>query len=564
MKKYRFILCILIVIVIVFVFCSCKMTGGADGTADETPGAVSDYTSVSIDTYDGRQDLVVLNWAEYENRPKKIQSGTVLNYVDMSELSSQLPWDRIGDGLLWGNVYEGLLYMYMNDPEDIRGCIAESWSQSDDYLTWTFNIRNGVMFADGTVCNAPAIVKAWDYVREIVSYNFTRYNIASWEAVSETEFIVHLSAPCAWFEIGLCDSSLPIVSPTAAILYGTDSSKAAVGTGPYYIYEITELNIVLKANPDYYLDEKMPCIETVNIKGVVDRDAVLNALLSGEIDGASLNHSAYDAFNDIDNYKNLIAKGYEGNLIACPGEGLPLWLNAKTVPEFQLREVREAMCRFINFSAINDELYGGMGIVQDSLWAKGSSGYVPTDHFYYDPDEGHELLASVGMEASQIEFEVTVLEYQEGIYAPIRSQLNKSGVRMDFNVLLAGGGYALPIDFEYDYFTVITTSMRYQNTAPYYPWQSILLPDALFKMCFQDIYDPELYQKMLDGYDAMTKTKTWDEMLTYSKQLTTYVQGDFSAIGTIQPPDFIALDKDFKNGIYFSEDHFLQAYYLYK
>ncbi|NLT39138.1 MAG: ABC transporter substrate-binding protein, partial [Clostridiales bacterium] len=49
--------------------------------------------------------------------------------------------------------------MYMNDPGDIRGCIAESWEHSDDYLTWTFHIRGGVTFTNGSPCDAAAVEK---------------------------------------------------------------------------------------------------------------------------------------------------------------------------------------------------------------------------------------------------------------------------------------------------------------------------------------------------------------------------------------------------------------------
>ena len=57
-------------------------------------------------------------------------------------------------GMLWGNVFEGLLYMYMNDPEDVRGLLAESWSVSGDGLTYSFRLRDGMCFSDGAQVSA--------------------------------------------------------------------------------------------------------------------------------------------------------------------------------------------------------------------------------------------------------------------------------------------------------------------------------------------------------------------------------------------------------------------------
>jgi hypothetical protein len=53
-------------------------------------------------------------------------------------------------------------------------------------------------------------------------------------------------------------------------------------------------------------------------------------------------------------------------------------------------------------------------------------------------------------------------------------------------------------------------------------------------------------------------------MLTRGKQLTAYEQDDFGVIGGIQPPALIALGREFKNGVYFSERHDIQLHYLYQ
>ena len=261
----------------------------------------------------------------------------------------------------------------------------------------------------------------------------------------------------------------------------------------------------------------------------------------------------------MDDYADL-RKNYSGKIVICTGSAQPLWFNAKKVEVFRFHEVREAICRFINFHAINTVIYSGLGVVQDSIWAKGSSGYVPTDQFYYDPDEGNSLLASVGLEASDIVLDNTS-NGNANIFAAVKNELEKSGVSMKIKLQPAESSSTIYWDESWAF---IAGDVGYHNAAPYAPWTYVLRPEALIKQCFQDIYDPDLYKKMLGEYDAMTSAMTWDEMLVHCKQLTTYEQDDFGAIGGIQPPAVIALSKDFKNGIYFSENHDIQLYYLYR
>jgi ABC-type transport system substrate-binding protein len=81
--------------------------------------------------------------------------------------------------------------MYMNDPTDIRGCIAESWEHSYDYLTWTFQIRDGVMFHDGTVCDAPAVASSWNFYNVASPASFGNLNMVSWVAKNKRELVIH-------------------------------------------------------------------------------------------------------------------------------------------------------------------------------------------------------------------------------------------------------------------------------------------------------------------------------------------------------------------------------------
>ena len=434
------------------------------------------------------------------------------------------------------------------------GCIAESWEHSDDFLTWTFKIRDGIKFHDGTVCDAPAIARAWKYTQEASSAYITNNNIESWEATDANTLVLKLGAPCPYLLQALSGNPLMPVSPTALDLYGIGDNRAAVGTGPYYIESYTSgVKIVLKANPDYYLEEKMPSIETVNLTFIKDQNTITMALLNGDIDAARL--------GSVQQYYNVVDGGYTGRIVRTRGGPNPLWLNPKKAEILQTFEVRVALDRFLDYHAINQIIADGMGVVQDSIWPAGTPGYVKSDMYYYDPKEGNELLAKVGYTPADMVFEVVAPDFAKDDFTAIQDQLTKAGVEISIEIIEAEANFTYLRNGDW---TIQVGSNGYSSTGPYIPWGYILKEGCMIKQCWQDVYDPELYQTMLDEYDKMSTASTWAEMLVHANQLTKYMQDDMAALAGYQKPGFVAFNRDFKGVVFTSDNIYLQAYYLYK
>jgi len=521
-----------------------KPTETPESKPGETPAGPAEKVE-SKDTF------VISTVEDYYNRPAGIQKGTEVTMI-CSDVPSHVPWGAVSEGWLTINIYEQLIYTHMGNVNDIRGQIAESWEHSADYLTWTFRIREGIRFWDGTVCDAAAIAKCWDYYYEASPASFNNSNLISWEATGEMELTLKLSAPCPYFEIAL--TRLSILSPTALETYGINDNRAAIGTGPYMIHSYTSgVGFVLKANPDYYFEEKMPHIETFNFNIIKDDNTRLLALLNGDIDGYQ--------FSAVETFYNLQESGYDGTLIRNYGNANPFFFNAKTVPEFEIFEVRKAMNRFIDLDAINQLMYDDMGLKQKSLWTVGSSGDVPFDGFYFDRDEGLELMASVGVDPKSMSFSANIIDSSGDLFVTVAGQLEKVGIKMEVVPLEPQANFTFLKNGDW---TITAGNSGYADSSPYGPWTYILRPEHLIKEVWSDLYNPELYQQMLDTYDKMITALTWDEMLVNCRRLTTYLQEDFGAMNGIQPPWFAAFDKSLKCLVFASENHFHLLYYMYK
>ena len=570
MKKFRALLCILLAVAMVLAFAACgKKTDDnkpADDAADNTPAGdntpADENTPDDGETPDAPVDspdagiepeplLMISSVDEVLNRPHEIQPGTSVTF-HTNDVPAYTPWNATAEIWLLPNIYEGLNYSYMGKVDDIRPLIATEWEASEDLLTWTFQIREGVKFTDGTVCDANAIAQSWDFYFEASPASFNNVNIGSWEATGDYEIVVHMKDTCAYIESSF--TQLYILSPTALAQYGVNDNRSAIGTAPYYVSDYTAgVEFVFTANPDYYLYERMPVIETINYKIISDDNTKLMAMLNGDLD-------AY-TFSSVESYYNLQDYNFDGTLMQGHGNCNPLLLNAKTVPEFCIYEIRKAMNRFIDFDALNAILYDDMGLVQTSLWTVGSSGEVPwPEGFYYDEAEGLELMAAAGVDPNEFEFVAKIIDTSADFFVTIQGQLAKVGITMEVQPLEPEANFTFMMNGDY---TITAGNSGYSDAKPYLPWTFILLPEHLIKEVWCDIYNPELYETMCDTFYAMTSAATWDEMITSANALTTMLQEDYGAMPGIQSPYFAAFNKEIKGIIVATENHYFIWNYMY-
>ncbi len=574
MKKLGSLLCILLAACMLLGFAACgKKTGDApsDDAVESAPSPevstpqpqllIPDIAVPDIDPDLGLEEdtFVLINDVdEVLSRPRGIQQGssfTICSY----EVPVYLPWHSTAEYWLHPNIYEGLVYNYMGKPDDVRPLIAQSYTCSDDYLTWVFTIREGIKFTDGTVCDAAAVSASWDFYYEAVPTTFDFYNISSWEATGDMEFTVYLSAPCGYFESSLY--KLYVLSPTALGEFGINDNRAAVSTAPYYVseYNMGE-DFVFKANENYYLYERYPVIETVYCKFIPGAQERIDAFENGEIDSLSLTRSDYRYIAADDNGP-FNEKNLDAAALYSYGKANPIWLNAEYTPEFQIYEARKAMSRFIDLGEVNNAVYEGTGKVQTSIWSVGSSSEVPwPEGFYHDIDEGLALLAEAGVAPGELVIETYVLDTYFNLYENISSQLAEVGISLTVKTVEPYMSFTPWMSGDCQFHM---SSSGYTDTQPYLPWTFVLLPEHLLYMVHTDLYDPELYGAMCDTYSAMLSSPTWDEMLENAKALTDMVQRDYSAIPGIQQQTCFVFDKDVKGVVIVSDDHALLWNYLY-
>ncbi len=160
--------------------------------------------------------------------------------------------------------------------------LATEWSANDDATEWTFKLREGVKFHDGTDFDAGDVVYTLEHVRDPEFDSPAASVIAmvdTIEAVDPLTVKMTLSAPYADLPLQLMDYRIRMIPEGSADTIAT----TGIGTGPFIQVTLDPGGTtILKANPDYW--EGPPGVETIEIIGIADTQARVQALLGGQID----------------------------------------------------------------------------------------------------------------------------------------------------------------------------------------------------------------------------------------------------------------------------------------
>jgi peptide/nickel transport system substrate-binding protein len=202
-------------------------------------------------------------------------------------------WDTANPTFGWyGYTIRYMIYDTLVEEAGISNFIpglAESWEVSDDGLVWTFKIREGVTFHDGTPLTAEEVAWSlnWTIENEIETFSFYLANFEEIVALDDTTLQVTLSDP-----VGNMEYLLMYVWILPKSVWGEmsldeimefEDIAAGIGTGPYKLVEWSEGEfLILEANKDYWRTE--PAIDRIIYREFATEDAVVQALLAGEID----------------------------------------------------------------------------------------------------------------------------------------------------------------------------------------------------------------------------------------------------------------------------------------
>ncbi|APE41978.1 ABC transporter substrate-binding protein [Sulfitobacter alexandrii] len=289
------------------------------------------------------------------------------------------------DSVLYSNVFEGLT-RFMSDGSVVPG-LAESWEISDDGLTYTFKLREGVTFHDGSTMDAEDVKFTLD---RIIAEDSANAQKALYSAISEVNVIdpttveVKLSEPNGSMLFNLAWGDAVIVAPESI----DNIKQQPIGTGAFKFDSWTQGDqIVLSKNADYWGTPAE--LEKATFKFISDPTAAFAAMMAEDVD-------VFAGFPAPENMPQFEADP-RFQVIVGSTEGETILSTNNTRAPFDNVKVREAMAHAIDRQAIIDGAMFGLGTPIGTHFAPHNPAYVDlTSMSEYDPEKAKALLAEAG------------------------------------------------------------------------------------------------------------------------------------------------------------------------
>lgn len=297
------------------------------------------------------------------------------------------------------NIYDTLV-QYKDGSTDLEPGLAEKWQSSEDGLTWTFFLRQGVKFHDGTPFNADAVLFSLNRQHDKTHpFHNVSGSYVYWVATGLAEIVdkiaaiddftiqITLKTAYAPFIYTIAITPFSIVSPTAVKEYGDAYFNNPVGTGPFKFSRWDKKDkIVLLANDDYWGGRP-------NLDRVVFRSIPDNAVRLIELQQGGLHAMEFPNPDDL----QQIEQDDSLQLLTQPGMNIGYLAMNFDKPPLDNQKVRLAINHAIDKTTIIKHLYQGLGMpaknpIPPTLWS-----YDDTIQDYeYNPELAKKLLKEAG------------------------------------------------------------------------------------------------------------------------------------------------------------------------
>ncbi|GHF00185.1 ABC transporter substrate-binding protein [Aliiroseovarius zhejiangensis] len=328
------------------------------------------------------------------------------------------------DEVVYANIFEGLTRF--GPDGSIQPGLASEWSVSDDGLTYTFKLRDGVTFHDGTTMDAEDVIFSLDRARAEDSTNAQKALFKDIEAVTAPDPLtveVKLASPNGNFPFNMAWGDAVIVAPESI----DNAATAPVGTGPFSFVEWAKGDHVKIKRNDAYWGEA-PALAEATFKFISDPNAAFAAMMAEDVD-AFPNFPATETLSqfEADPRFNVIVGSTEGETI--------LSINNTAGPLADVR-VRKAIAHAINRQDIIDGAMFGYGTPIGTHFAPHHPDYVDlTENSAFDPELSKTLLAEAGAEDLTLRLMLPPPSYARRGGEIVAAQLRAVGINTEISNL---------------------------------------------------------------------------------------------------------------------------------
>ncbi|MDV7271510.1 ABC transporter substrate-binding protein [Thioclava sp. A2] len=324
------------------------------------------------------------------------------------------------DEVVYANLFEGLTRF--GPDGSVRPALAESWDVSQDGLSYTFHLRAGVTFHDGSGFDAEDVKFTLDRARAEDSANAQKTLFAGISDVTETDpqtVTVTLKAPDGAFPFKMAWGDAVIVAPESV----AEAATHPVGTGPFAFQDWAQGDhVTLAAYPGYWGEK--PALAQATFRFISDPTAAFAAMMAGDV----------DVFPRFPAPETLVQFGADPRFKVIVGstEGETILSMNHRSEALADKTVREAIAHAINRQEIVDGAMFGYGTPIGTHFAPHNPDYLDlTGLSAYDPEKSKALLAEAGFSNLKLRLALPPPTYARRGGEIIAAQLAAVGIQTE-------------------------------------------------------------------------------------------------------------------------------------
>ena len=348
------------------------------------------------------------------------------------------------------NTYSKLVGLDINDTSKVKGELADSWTVSDDGLTYTFKLKAGLKFASGNPITAEDVAYSFERAVKLdkspafllTQFGLSGDNVAEKaKAADESTFVLTVDKPYApSFVLNVLTSTVAsvvdkkivvenskAVTPTAEYKYDTDFGNEYLktgyaGSGPYKLREWRANEVIVLERNDNFFGEQAKLARVI-YRHMKESAGQRLALENGDIDVArNLEPGDVDA-----------ASKKDGLAVTSAPKGTVYYfsLNQKNAT-LAKPEVVEAFKYLVDYDAIGETLIKGIGTIHQTFLPDGQLGASSENPYKLDVAKAKELLAKAGLaDGFTVTMDVRNTQPVTGIAENVQQTLAQAGIKLE-------------------------------------------------------------------------------------------------------------------------------------
>ncbi|RYB97922.1 ABC transporter substrate-binding protein [Ciceribacter ferrooxidans] len=357
---------------------------------------------------------------------------------------------EISTAEITANSYSKLVNLDLNDTSKVVGELADSWTISDDGLTYTFKLKPGLKFASGNPITAEDVAFSFERAVKLdkspafllTQFGLTGDNVTEKaKAADETTFVLTVDKAYApSFVLNVLTSTVASVvdkkvvmehakamTPTDEYKYDTDFGNEYLktgyaGSGPFKVREWRANEVVVMERNDNYFGEKPPLARVI-YRHMKESAGQRLALENGDIDVArNLEPGDVDAVSK-----------KEGIATTSAPKGTLYYFSLNQKNETLAKpEVIEAFKYLVDYDAIGETLIKGIGQIHQTFLPAGQLGALDDKPYKLDVAKAKELLAKAGVpDGFSVTMDVRNTQPVTGIAENVQQTLAQAGIKLE-------------------------------------------------------------------------------------------------------------------------------------